>query len=162
MDDFSFDNSVWSVDPPVPSTSKPAISNEVKADAFDDFDDFADPVTAVGVSGNDDDDGFGDFGDFGDGDANEGFAFEEAGGFGQEDVFADALSTPKPSASWEPIPVDPLPPPNVLSDQVNDLLEPLWAHIDLDSTFTQEQIRQTEGINQTLVTAERQVLPIRT
>lgn len=124
-------------------------------DGFGDFDDFAAPATGQTL-----DDDFGDFGDFGD--ANGGDAFAAGGrngltggvqdgfgndGFGIEDV--------KASTHWQPLEVDPLPPPPELSDRLGDLLGPLWAHLRPDEFMSNEPERQVEGIAQILVTPER-------
>jgi hypothetical protein len=124
-------------------------------DGFGDFDDFGAPASSQTL-----DDDFGDFGDFGDGDAGGGFGagpsngFVDAangefgqGGFGMGDV--------KASSRWQPLDVDPLPPPQEFAEQVKELLKPIWAHLQPDEFLSDEPERQVEGIAQILVTPER-------
>jgi hypothetical protein len=148
MNDFSFDNSVWSTGDSFAAPSSSTAQNVPVAD--DAFDDFGDPAPVLSSA---DDDGFGDFGDFGEVGASEGFGFEDTGGFGNGG-FGDTVFQQKPPVSWEPLQVDPLPSREELFSELNDLLEPIFAHIDLDLILTQEPIRQAEGLNQVLTTPE--------
>ncbi|CCO28264.1 hypothetical protein BN14_02259 [Rhizoctonia solani AG-1 IB] len=125
-------------------------------DGFGDFDDFA--ATSASVQAGDDD--FGEFGDFGDGEDGGGFGanashrFEEVvdDNF-QNDGFGTAsLEMP---THWQPLSVDPLPPPNELSGLVQELMGPCWASLRPEELMSDEPERQVEGLARILVTPER-------
>lgn len=150
-DDISFGASVWGA----PTDFAPVLSiNRVPStstdDGFDDFDDYRTPAETVVASGDEGDDDFGDFGDFGDA--------QTIGGvhsFVEEAAFDEDVRIPGPSgAEWEPLQLDPLPSRQELQQQVDEILGPLWATMDL-SQLSDEQIREAEGLSQTLVTPER-------
>lgn len=156
MEDDAF-GAVWGTPAPSPLAPKPIapiFSSTPSQDGFDDFDDFGtETITTSQVDGDDD---FGDFGDFGEAqDSGEVPAFEEDAGFG-EDVRISGPSTYMPSyaSDWEPLHLRPLPERQELQTQVDHILTPLWASID-DSQLTDDDIRQTGGLNQTLVSQER-------
>ncbi|KAG9121390.1 hypothetical protein FRC07_002672 [Ceratobasidium sp. 392] len=165
--DDAFDDKSGPPTPAFPSAPKPTAPKFANDDAFDvnddgfgppaddgfgDFDDFAAPASGQAL-----DDDFGDFGDFGNGDVGGGFeagpsnGFGDGvhdglgqGGFGMEDV--------KASARWQPLEVDPLPPPQEAIERVGELLRPIWAHLQPDEFLSDEPERQVEGIAQILVT----------
>ncbi|PCH41465.1 hypothetical protein WOLCODRAFT_137405 [Wolfiporia cocos MD-104 SS10] len=156
-DDFSLGASVWGAPASPFAPAKPlapAFSpiSPASADGFDDFDDFTTPAETIVASGDEAEDDFGDFGDFGEA-AQGAPAFEDAA-FGDEDP---RVPGPSSGADWEPLRLDPLPPRQDLQDQVDEILGPLWATIDM-SLLTDEDIRQVSGLNQTLVTPESREL----
>ncbi|QRW16198.1 cytochrome b5 [Rhizoctonia solani] len=116
-------------------------------DGFGEFDDFAAPV-----SGQVTDDDFGEFGDFGDGGDGGGFGEVVGDGFGNDGFGTASLETP---AHWQPLTVDPLPPPNELSELVQELMGPCWASLRPDDLMSDEPERQVEGLARILVTSER-------
>ncbi|CAE6420198.1 unnamed protein product [Rhizoctonia solani] len=126
-------------------------------DGFGDFDDFAAP--ASGQAADDDFDDFGDFGDSGDGGGfgagtSQGFGDASADGF--NDGFGTApLETPM---HWQPLPVDPLPPLNELSELVQELMGPCWASLRPEEIMSDEPERQVEGLARILVTSESRSL----
>ncbi|KAH9844086.1 uncharacterized protein C8Q71DRAFT_29473 [Rhodofomes roseus] len=149
---------VWGTPDPSPLAPKPiaaAFSSGPSADGFDDFDEFGTPAETIATSGTDGDDDFGDFGDFGEAqDLGEGPTFEEDVAFGEE----VRISGPSTYASdWEPLRLRPLPSRRELQEHVDHILAPLWASID-ESQLTDEDIRQTGGLNQTLITPESRQL----
>lgn len=155
-DDLAFGASVWGaterlgiiVPPTSLSEPSPAPSSTTQ-DGFDDFDEFGTPAeTIAATSGDEGDDDFGDFGDFGD--VAE---VEDAPSFAPE-AFEDSLPTPRPPDDWAPLQTTPLPSKNDLKRQVDRILGPLWSGDD-PAHFTEDPIRQAEGLNQTLVTPER-------
>ncbi|KAG8685061.1 hypothetical protein FRC08_013323 [Ceratobasidium sp. 394] len=171
--DDAFDDKSGPPTPAVLSAPKPIVPHFNADDAFDanddsfgppaddgfgDFDDFAAPAAGQAM-----DDDFGDFGDFGDGDGAGGFesgpsnGFAEAahGGFGQGGFGAEDVKVP---AQWQPLEIDPLPPPKVLAERVGELLAPIWAHLRPDEFLSDEPERQVEGIAQVLVTPESRAL----
>ena len=158
MEDDAF-GAVWGTPNPSPLAPKPLapiFSSGPSQDGFDDFDDFGAPAETIATSAADGDDDFGDFGDFGEAqDLREVPAFEEDGGFA-EDVRISGPSTYASSyaSDWEPLRLHPLPARQELQEQVDHILAPLWSSID-DSQLTDDDIRQTGGLNQTLVTQER-------
>jgi hypothetical protein len=127
-------------------------------DGFGDFDDFA----ATSMSGQALDDDFGDFGDFGDDGGGGEFGTVISNGFGggaqdgfENNVYGtEALEAP---ARWQPLPVDPLPPPKELSELVGELLGPVWPNLRPNEFMSDEPERQVEGVAQILVTPERYV-----
>ncbi|CAE6492368.1 hypothetical protein AG1IA_00291 [Rhizoctonia solani AG-1 IA] len=119
-------------------------------DGFGDFDDFAAPV-----SGQVTDDDFGEFGDFGDGGDGGGFGEVVGDGFGNDGFGTASLETP---AHWQPLTVDPLPPPNELSELVQELMGPCWASLRPDDLMSDEPERQVEGLARILVTSESRSL----
>ena len=150
-DDISFGTSVWGApdDPisPIPA-SETAFSPAQNSHGFADFDDFAAPVTAS--SSAEPDDEFGDFGDFGDVQI-----IDAQGGFDEQVSFEDPSLIPGPSfTDWQPLQLNPLPTREEIQEQVHQILAPLWINDDL-SQLTDEDIRQVEGLNQTLVSSER-------
>ncbi|KII94931.1 hypothetical protein PLICRDRAFT_98173 [Plicaturopsis crispa FD-325 SS-3] len=116
---------------------------------FDDFDDdFGDAPVPTAEA----DDDFGDFGDFGDAQAED---FGSQGGFGEQVGFGEEVRIAGPSeVPWEPLRLDPTPSQELLHDQLDAILAPVWANEDLSTVTTQDDIRQVEGISQILVTAE--------
>ncbi|KAG8946720.1 hypothetical protein FRC04_011498 [Tulasnella sp. 424] len=153
--------------------------------AFDDFDDFADfndaphqlpsastsAAATNGFAAAGDDDDFGDFGDFGDvpaaaasatHDHAQPAAFDDDdgfGGFGSTPSFQPppALSIRTQQKDWAPLQLDPLPSLDGLTEQTDEILEPLWEKLRAD-VFTDEPERQVEGIGQVLVTPESRSL----
>ena len=158
MEDDAF-GAVWGTPDPSPLAPKPLapiFSSGPSQDGFDDFDEFGTPAETIATSAVDGDDDFGDFGDFGEAqDMGEVPAFEEDAGFGEE-VRISGPSTYAPSYApdWEPLRLRPLPARQELQEQVDHILAPLWSSID-DSQLTDDDIRQTGGLNQTLITQER-------
>lgn len=155
-DDFSFDSSVWGAPapassllspPPPPSllSSSPAASH----DQLDDFDDFHTPLESKTPSLAQDDD-FADFGDFGEaGGSDVNFTFEE------DTTFIDEIQGPESSPlSWRSFRLDPLPPAQDLSLQIEEILGPVWPY-KLSSLTRDEDIRQVEGIGQILTASTR-------
>lgn len=158
MEDDAF-GAVWGTPNPSPLAPKPIapiFSSGPSQDGFDDFDDFSTPAETTATSPVDGDDDFGDFGDFGEAqDSGEVPAFEEDASF-REDVRISGPSTCVPSyaSDWRPLSLRPLPARQELQKQVDHILTPLWASID-DSQLTDDDIRQTGGLNETLVSQER-------
>ncbi|KAF8504214.1 hypothetical protein JB92DRAFT_3084194 [Gautieria morchelliformis] len=103
------------------------------------------------------DDGFGD--DFGDFDEGQSIPFEDGdmSGFREADPMP-GFTPPSPTATWEPLRLDPLPPPSELSEQVQELLAPVWTPINPEELMTSEGIREVEGLGQMLVTPESRTL----
>lgn len=77
---------------------------------------------------------------------------ESKSGSGEEVRIAGPSEVP-----WEPLRLDPTPSQELLHDQLDTILAPVWANEDLSTVTTQDDIRQVEGISQILVTAERHV-----
>jgi hypothetical protein len=102
------------------------------------------------------DDGFGD--DFGDFDEGQSIAFEDGdmSGFREADPMP-GFTPPPPTATWEPLRLDPLPPLSELFEQVQELLAPVWGPVNPEELMTSEGIREVEGLGQMLVTPERWV-----
>jgi hypothetical protein len=175
-DDFTFGASVWgaSNDPTrlthittsLSSLGSPAPSPAPSQDQLDDYDDFHTPPQTQNPSIAQDDD-FGDFGDFGgaegleDGrDFGHDADFGQGGDFGDfaEDVSFHEQPIPGPSQTvWEPLRLTPLPSRDVLEEQINRILDPVWIR-DISLLTTDEDIRQVEGVSQILVTPERSVV----
>lgn len=154
-DDLDFGTAVWGATEPVslsvasPSFTEPSPVPSSTQDGFDDFDDFgapADTIPASGEEGAEDD--FGDFGDFGE--VGEG---ESVPSF-QDAAFEEPSLTPQPSADWHPLHVDSTSSKNDLQQQIDELLGPLWSGDD-PAHFTDDPIRQAEGLSQILMTRER-------
>ena len=95
------------------------------------------------------DDDFGDFGDFG-----EGAQAEDGATFELETFDTEPALTPRPAEDWQALNLDPLPSREKLQRQLDSILGPLWTADD-PSLFIEDEIRQAEGLNQTLVTPER-------
>jgi len=155
-DDISFGASVWGP-PSSPLAIKPLptslSSAQSSQDGFDDFDAFGTPAETIAASGDEADDDFGDFGDFG-----ELQVISDVPAFDDDDGFGEDVRISGPSGTdWEPLRLDPLPSRKDLQQQVDGLLAPLWSTID-ESQMSDEDIRQAEGLNQTLVTAESRKL----
>ncbi|CCM05555.1 uncharacterized protein FIBRA_07782 [Fibroporia radiculosa] len=155
-DDISLGASVWgapaspvAIRPIVPSFPSAGTSN----DGFDDFDNFETPPETTSMSADDADDDFGDFGDFGEPqEVRYTSTFEEDAGFGAD------VRIPGPSGiDWGPLQINPMPSREDLQNQVDEILGPLWASIDL-TRLSEEDIRQAEGLNQTLVTPQSREL----
>ncbi|KAF8607883.1 hypothetical protein BDV93DRAFT_542029 [Ceratobasidium sp. AG-I] len=171
--DDAFDDKSAPSTPAFPPPPKPAVPAFDTSDAFDDnddgfgapaddgfgdFDDFAAPAAGQTL-----DDDFGDFGDFGD--ANNGDAFAAGGSNGFVNAAQDefgrggfGVGDAKASTHWQPLEVDPLPPPQELSERLGELLGPLWSHLRPDEFLSNEPERQVEGIAQILVTPESRAL----
>ncbi|CAE7196221.1 unnamed protein product [Rhizoctonia solani] len=133
-------------------------SNAPADDGFGDFDDFAAPESGQAA-----DDDFGDFGDFGDSGGGGGFGVNTSHGFGDttEDGFGNdgfGAAPVQTSAHWQPLPVDPLPPLNELSELVQELMGPCWASLRPDELMSDEPERQVEGLSRILVTPESRSL----
>lgn len=175
-DDVTFGSSVWATPATGPMTLSPS-SHEDKLppfdppassptsgqdDQFDDFDDFGPPADSVQADSAQDDD-FGDFGDFGDVEESSVTVVSGSGGFEgftDDTGFEDPFQAAGPSTSrrgWTPLQLDPqnLPERSELEEQIEEILEPLWADDDLSEVFTDEDIREVGGINQILITPER-------
>ncbi|EJD53469.1 hypothetical protein AURDEDRAFT_95670 [Auricularia subglabra TFB-10046 SS5] len=159
MDDDLFGgSSVWATSAtpetrqkPLDDDDEPAPAVVAEAASFDDFDDFNEPTEAT-------DDDFGDdFGDFGD--AQAPFS---ATGFDEPGAIAPPALTEEPDSTWgeawHPLRLEPFPPPNELSERVEELLAPIYDSTALAQWVTDENIRQAEGLNQTLVTPESRTL----
>lgn len=150
-DDLIFGASVWSTDDnvdlglPPPKTSPPSSDPQFE-DQFEDFNDLIENTQADAA-----DDDFGDFGDFGDADAAGSMDFEH------EAAFEAEVRTAGPS-HWCSLKLDPMPSRLELTQQVKEVLEPIWGYEDPSSIFTGEGIREVEGIGQILVTPERCLL----
>ena len=157
-DDLEFGASVWgtseriSLSVPRPAFSEPSPAPSSSQDGFDDFDDFGTPAETIAASGDEAEDDFGDFGDFGE---------VEGGGSVptfEEEAFEESALTPRPSDDWQALRLDSSTSRDVLQRQINVTLGPLWSGDD-PSHFTDDQIRQAEGLSQVLVSRERYVLP---
>ncbi|KAF7798341.1 hypothetical protein EIP86_009562 [Pleurotus ostreatoroseus] len=153
-DDIAFGASVWGASDRLtlspPTLSAPQISPEPSSsqDGFDDFDEFGTPAETLAASGDEGDDDFGDFGDFGDGAQVAGDAFEPQA--------FETMLTPRPPSEWQALSLSPIPPRKDLQALINSTLGPLWSS-DVPH-FSDEPIRQAEGLNQTLVTPESRQL----
>jgi hypothetical protein len=145
---MDFGASVWgaterlAISVPPTSFSEPS---PAPSSAQDDFDAFGTPAETVIASGDEADDDFGDFGDFGEvAEVVDASAFEAEG-------YEQPVLSPLPPDDW---PVLHLNSKEDLRRQVDRILGPLWLGDD-PSQFTDDPIRQAEGLNQTLVTPER-------
>lgn len=169
MDDFSFGN-VWGDDSSptaspkdvkFPTSTSVVAPVQTPMDDFDSFNDTplstsADPIAEDTIG---DDDEFGDFGDFGDAPVES----TDLGGFDDEDGFgissnafaSSSFAPPRSQRDWQPLRLQPLPTPEELSEQLDDLLEPIWDERLSDSVWSGEGIREVEGVGQILVTPER-------
>ncbi|KAH7105438.1 hypothetical protein BKA62DRAFT_689694 [Auriculariales sp. MPI-PUGE-AT-0066] len=116
------------VDAPAASTS------DHGGDGFDDFDDFNEPTAAGGQV---QDAGSAPF------NAPSTIVAEPESAWGSE---------------WHPLRLEPLPPLSELTDRVNELLAPIYDPEHTSRFLTDESIRQAEGLNQTLATAESRAL----
>ena len=97
------------------------------------------------------DDDFGD--DFGDFDGGQSLGFEDDS-FREGELMPE-ITPPPSAATWEPLRLDPLPPPSDLSEQVQELLSQVWTPTNLEELMTNEGIREVEGLGQVLITPER-------
>lgn len=153
-DDLAFGAAVWganehlSLSVSTSSASQPSPAPSSTQDGFDDFDDFGTPAETLAASGDENDDDFGDFGDFGEVQVEDGSTFEP------QAFDTEVVSTPRSSDGWQALDLDPMPPREKLQKQIDNILGPLWTSDD-SSQFTDDPIRQAEGLNQTLVTPER-------
>lgn len=157
-DDFGFGASVWDM-PAESSTSKSLTKDKLPSDLsasepnndfLESFDD-KDFDTPIQLSSEDDD--FGDFGGFG-----EEIHVGTSSGLGLPMSFSDEEEPdPLGAVDWESLHLDPIPSIPILREQVENLLGPLWAHIDPSQFTNNEDIRQVEGLSQILVTPERYV-----
>ncbi|KAI0700752.1 hypothetical protein BC835DRAFT_1326256 [Cytidiella melzeri] len=152
-DDLDFGTAVWGTTerlaisvPPI-SSSQPSPAPSSSQDGFDDFDEFGTPAETVLASGDEGDDDFGDFGDFG-----EAVEMEATSAF-EPEPFEEQIPTPRPLDDWSPLQLNPPSSKEDYSRQVDEILGPLWSGGD-PSQFTDDPIRQAEGLNQTLVTPE--------
>lgn len=157
-DDLAFGASVWgateriSLSVPLPAFSEPSPAPSSSQDGFDDFDEFGTPAETIAASRDEVDDEFGDFGDFGEVARGEGApAFEE-------ETFEQSIMTPRPSTDWQALRLDSSSSRNDLQPQIDEILGPLWSGDD-PSHFTDDPIRQAEGLNQVLVSRERYFSP---
>ncbi|KAF9268173.1 hypothetical protein L218DRAFT_954550 [Marasmius fiardii PR-910] len=158
-DDLTFGTSIWGTSEPVDllgSTTKPSqlqplentTSQPTDGDDFDDFDDFGSPAEN-GQAPVDDD----DFGDFGDADeSTQAVDFTGGGGYPKAPIASSSR------IGWEPLRLDPFPDHQVLTDEINAILEPIWSNNDLSQHTTKEGIRDVEGVKQILVTNESREL----
>ncbi|KAI0089113.1 hypothetical protein BDY19DRAFT_125391 [Irpex rosettiformis] len=159
-DDLDFGSSVWgtserlAISVPAASFSEPSPAPSSSRSGFDDFDDFGTPAETVLASGDEGDDDFGDFGDFGEvAEVQDGSVFEP-------EPFEESIPTPRALGDWTPLRLDPFPSKQELRRQIDNILDPLWSGDD-PSHFTDDPIRQVEGLNQTLVTpASRQLYDV--
>lgn len=170
MDEDPFGASVWATAAPSPpstskltlnlndSSSPPVLRSHFGgSDPFsfndDDFDS-SEPIVAstspfqpdftpdaFGPDTVGDDDDFGDFGDFGEP--------EDANGFDSYQV--DNLPS-NAFTDWKPLSLNPFPDIGDLDEAVVELTRHVWGEW---STFTEEPIRETEGISKILNTPER-------
>lgn len=154
-DELTFGASVWgaaeplTLSPPAASTSEPSPApSSSTQDGFDDFEEFGTPAETLAASGDENDDDFGDFGDFG-----EVATLDEGATFGSQSFEAEEVLTPRPE-EWEALHLEPMPTTQDIKKQINAILGPLWTSKD-SAYFTDDPIRQAEGLNQTLVTPER-------
>ncbi|KAI0346805.1 hypothetical protein BDW22DRAFT_1366848 [Trametopsis cervina] len=159
-DDLDFGTSVWGVSEQLAISVPPALLSQPSPapsstqDSFDDFDEFGTPAESVAASGDEGDEDFGDFGDFGETEETETTLTFEPESFEQQ------VSTPRATGNWYALQLDPLPSRDELRRQTDLILGPLWDGDDPDY-FTDDPIRQVEGLNQTLVTAEsRQIFDL--
>lgn len=158
-DELDFGASVWgatepiSLSVPAPVFSEPSPAPSSSQDGFDDFDNFGTPAETIAASGDEGDDDFGDFGDFG-----EAASGQENSTF-EEETFEQNVSTPRPSANWQALEVDPSCSRPELQRQIDDILGPLWSGDD-PSRFTDDPVRQAEGLHQVLVSQERYLLSV--
>ncbi|GJE84252.1 hypothetical protein PsYK624_003280 [Phanerochaete sordida] len=156
-DDLDIGASVWgaserlSVSLAPPSFSEPSPAPSSSTDGFDDFDDFGTPAETIAASDEGADDDFGDFGDFGEvASAADVPAFED-------NSFQESTLTPRPASGWQPLQVDPTSSRDDIQQQIDSVLAPLWTG-DNPSFFSEEPIRQSEGLSQVLVTRESRQL----
>lgn len=156
-DDLDFGASVWStteqlsVSGAPPTFSQPSPAPSSSQDGFDDFDEFSTPAETIAASEDGADDDFGDFGDFGE-------VAQEADVPAFEDTtFEESILTPRPSNGWRPLQVDLTSTRDDLQQHIDNILGPLWSG-DNPSFFTDDPIRQSEGLSQVLVTRERYFL----
>lgn len=155
-EDITFGADIWGASDRLtlspPTLPAPQLSSALSSsqDGFDDLDDFGTPAETLAASGDEVDDDFGDFGDFGEGVQVEGETFEPQ-------TF-DTVLNPHPSMEWQALNLEPIPSQQALQKQINIILGPLWLHDD-PSHFSDEPIRQGEGLNQILVTPERYLSP---
>lgn len=153
-DDLDFGTSVWgtterlAISLPPASFSHPSPAPSSTQDGFDDFEEYGTPAETVAASGDEADDDFGDFGDFG-----EVAEVEDIPTF-ESDRFEDTVLTPRSSRDWHPLQLDPLPSEDNLRLQIDRILGSLWSGDD-PGAFTDDPIRQVDGLNQTLVTPSR-------
>ncbi|KAJ4479321.1 hypothetical protein J3R30DRAFT_3477524 [Lentinula aciculospora] len=162
-DDLTFGASVWGTDEPSPlppstklnpptlSLEDDFISTPNTDNGFEDFDDFGPAETATGrdTAGNNDDD-FGDFGDFGDG--SEDIAVTPVD---FSEIPVAGPSTSRIGTDWEPLILDPFPDRRQLEQDIDEILEPVWDDEEaLEQVFTEDAIRDIEGVKQILVTNE--------
>lgn len=155
-DDFSFGASVWGAPddpiPPIPPSEITYSSTQI-LNGFTDFDNLAE--SSATTSATDPDDEFGDFGDFGDAQI-----VDAPNGFDEQVSFEDAPPIAGPSLiDWQPLRLDPLPPQEELQEQIYRILDPIWMN-DNHSQLTDEDMRQVEGLNQTLVSPERYLFAV--
>jgi hypothetical protein len=156
MDD-EWGSNVWGAPEASASLPKPPIAVAAVAaalESFGDFDDFGSSAPPPAPSDTGD-----DFDDFGDGFAAPAPAgddeFDDFGDFG-ETVAEPALApVPVSSQDWEPLRLWPWPEPEELQRQLDALLAPIFPADVFAQHTTDEEIRQAEGVNQVLVTAER-------
>ena len=154
-DDLDFGTSVWGtteqlpISVPTTSFSEPLPAPPSSSrSGFDDFDDFETPAETVLASGDDQDDDFGDFGDFGEVEGDQ-----DAAAF-EPQPFEESIPTPRTLNDWTPLRLNPFPSKEQLRHQLDSILDPLWPEYD-SNDFTDDEIRQVEGLNQTLVTTAR-------
>lgn len=156
-DDLGF-SSVWQESSPRARSPPLAAPEKFDYASFGDEPSF-EPSTSTQVAPGDDDDFGDDFGDFGDADATGGFDDNDMGGF--EDAsftqggFEDMLPPDPGPSTWEPLRLRPMPSPVELSQSIEELLYPIYGHIDPASVMSQEGIRQVDGISQILTTPAR-------
>lgn len=139
-EDLTFTASVWGtadvLDFGPPQTKSSVLSPN---DEFDEFED-ANAVTQPDTG----DDDFGDFSEFGPAENVVSADFGEA-------------QACEPS-EWLSLKLEPLQTRLEITEQVNEILRPVWGEQDCSDVFMAEGIRDIEGINQILVTRESREL----
>lgn len=152
-DDFTFGASVWGsqnspIPPPQPIQQSSSIASATTEESLDDFDDFGTPAETLAASDVGGDDDFGDFGDFGE--------IQEDGPVFEEETFA-SQPVPGPSRTVRPLRLHPLPSPEDLQKQIDDLLNPILPPHD-PSLYHDRPLREEGGIASILITPESRKL----
>ena len=155
-DDLTFGTSVWGTNevvdiilPSVQTTSHLRLSSSEVQYGDDHFSEPAESHPDVI------DDDFADFGDFGEAEIVDSTGFEPDIGFGEE----VRIAGPSSQVEWHPLSLDPLPLRLELEERVNEILHPIWSYGNPSNIFTEEPIREAEGVSQILVTQARYAIP---